>query len=145
MPCPTSSPPFTRYATRAPPSSRSSGWARAIPRSTPPPGRRPGTRARSRAASGAGRTQGALQGALGLIDRARFARTIDVGEAEALARTLFALTPGGESALDRAVARWVETALLPGLARGVYGAQAPGDAETTVLRAMAGDRLERAG
>jgi hypothetical protein len=89
------------------------------------------------------RTQGALQGALGLIERARFARTIDVGEAEALARTLFALTPGGESGLDRAVVRWVETTLLPALARGVYGAQPPGDADTTVLRAMAGDRVER--
>ena len=88
------------------------------------------------------RSLGAFQGALGLIDRARFARTIDVVAAGELARGLFAASGGEERALDRGIAGWVEATLLPALARGVYGAQEPGDAETTVLRAMAGDRLE---
>ena len=35
-----------------------------------------------------------------------------------------------------------EGVLLPELGRAVYGAQPPGDAETTILRAMAGDRVE---
>ncbi len=105
-----------------------------------------GAAAARRASSASGRAglraQGALQGALGVIDRARFARTIDVAGAEELARTLFAASGGEGRALDRAIAGWVEATLLPALARGVYGGREPGDPETTVLRAMAGDRLE---
>jgi hypothetical protein len=82
-----------------------------------------------------------LQGALGVIDRARFARTLDVAAAERLVRSLLD-APGGGDGNARAVASWVEATLLPELARAVYGAQPPGDPETTVLRAMAGDRVE---
>ena len=82
----------------------------------------------------------ALQGALGVIDRARFARTLDAAAAERLVRSLLDVPVGGEG---RALAPWVEAALLPELARAVYGPRPPGDPETTVLRAMAGDRVER--
>ena len=81
-----------------------------------------------------------LQGALGVIDRARFARTLDVAAAERLVRSLVDAFPGGEGQA-RAVASWVESALLAELARAVYGTRPPGDPETTVLRAMAGDRV----
>ena len=78
-----------------------------------------------------------------MIDRARFARTIDVAGAEEPARTLFDVARGEEPALDRAVAGWVEARLLPALARArLRRPGPPGDPETTVLRAMAGDRLE---
>jgi hypothetical protein len=39
----------------------------------------------------------------------------------------------------RTAAAWVERVLLPELARAVYGERPPGEPETTVLRAMAGD------
>ena len=82
-----------------------------------------------------------LQGALGVVDRARFARTFDVAAAERLVRSLLSMPVRGEGQA-RAIASWVEAALLPELARAVYGPRAQGDPETTVLRAMAGDRVE---
>jgi hypothetical protein len=82
-----------------------------------------------------------LQGALGLIDRARFARTLDLAAAERLVRSLVVAAEGSPGQA-RAVAAWVEGTLLPELARAVYGALPPGDPETTLLRAMAGDRAE---
>jgi hypothetical protein len=82
-----------------------------------------------------------LQGALGLIDRARFARTLDLATAERLLRSLLTATDGTADPA-RSVAAWVEGTLLPELARAVYGAQPPGEPETTLLRAMAGDRAE---
>lgn len=97
-----------------------------------------------RAGPGAGDASSAhrtLQGALGVIDRARFARTLDAAAAERLVRSLFEVPVGGGEGA-RALAGWVEAALLPELARAVYGSQPPGDAETTVLRAMAGARVE---
>ncbi|HSD27104.1 MAG TPA: hypothetical protein VLL75_07345, partial [Vicinamibacteria bacterium] len=81
-----------------------------------------------------------LQGALAMVDRARFARTLDLAAAERLLRSLLGATEPGVQ--PRAVAAWLEGTLLPELARAVYGAQPPGDAETTLLRAMAGDRSE---
>jgi hypothetical protein len=82
-----------------------------------------------------------LQGALALVDRARVARTIDLVAAEGLARSLFALPFGDAGARERALAEWIGGVLLPELARAVYGSRPPGDPETTVLRAMAGDRV----
>ena len=86
--------------------------------------------------------QGGLQGALALIDRARVARTVDLAAAESLARSLFALPVGDAVAREHALAAWMDGVLLPELARAVYGSQPAGDPETTVLRAMAGDRVE---
>jgi hypothetical protein len=74
-----------------------------------------------------------------VIDRARFARTLDLAAAERLVRSLLDAAVGGDRGAG-AVASWVEGELLPELARAVYGTQPPGEAETTVLRAMAGDR-----
>jgi hypothetical protein len=84
-----------------------------------------------------------LQGALGVIDRARFARTLDRPTSEALVRSLLAVPLGDEAAHGRALAEWVGAVLLPVLERGVYGGRTPGGPETTVLRAMAGDQAER--
>ena len=86
--------------------------------------------------------QGGLQGALALIDRARVARTLELAAAEGLARSLFALPVGEAGARERALASWMDGVLLPELARAVYGTLPAGDPETTVLRAMAGDRVE---
>ncbi len=97
-----------------------------------------------RAGSGGGEAASlhrTLQGALGVVDRARFARTVDVAGAERLVRSLLDVPMGGEGQA-RALAAWMEASLLPELARAVYGTQPPGDPETTVLRAMAGDRAE---
>jgi len=96
-----------------------------------------------RAASVSGREEarqvhGGLQGALGVVDRARFARTLDLAGAERLVRSLCELPVEGEGRA-RALAAWVEGALLPELVRAVYGALPPGEPETTILRAMAGD------
>ncbi len=88
------------------------------------------------------RALGGLQGALGVIDRVRFARTLDVAASERLARSLFELPFDQRAARDRALAAWVETGLLPELAPAVYGTMPAGDPETTVLRAMAGDLVE---
>ena len=86
------------------------------------------------------RVHGTLQGALGVIDRARFARTLDLAAAERLVRSLCEV-PGEGEGRARALAAWVEAVLLPELGRAVYGAQPPGEPETTILRAMAGDRV----
>ena len=85
------------------------------------------------------RLHGGLQGALGVVDRARFARTLDLAAAERLLRSLFEV-PGEGGGRARGLAAWVEGVLLPELGRAVYGAQLPGEPETTILRAMAGDR-----
>jgi hypothetical protein len=87
------------------------------------------------------RAHGGLQGALGVVDRARFARTLDLAAAERLVRSLCEVQGEGD-ARARALAAWVEGVLLPDLGRAVYGAQPPGEPETTILRAMAGDRVE---
>jgi hypothetical protein len=104
--------------------------------------------AAARVAAGAGPGSGeaaslhrVLQGSLGVIDRARFAGTLDVSAAERLVRSLLDVSAGGQPPA-RAVASWAERELLPQLARAVYGAIPPGDPETTVLRAMAGDRAD---
>ena len=101
-----------------------------------------------RAASVSGREEAlrvhaGLQGALGVVDRARFARTLDLAAAERLVRSLCELPVEAEGRA-RALAAWVEGALLPELGRAVYGALPPGEPETTILRAMAGDRVEGA-
>ncbi len=83
------------------------------------------------------RIHGALQGALCVVDRARFARTLDVAAAERLVRSLCELPVEGDGGA-RALAAWVEGVLLPELARAAYGAQPAGEPETTILRAMAG-------
>jgi hypothetical protein len=103
-----------------------------------------GAARRAGGASGRGealRVHRGLQGALRVVDRARFARTLDLAAAERLLRSLFAVQGEGD-ARGRDLAAWVEGVLLPELGRAVYGAQPPGDAETTILRAMAGDRVE---
>lgn len=85
---------------------------------------------------------GGLQGALCLIDRARFARTLDLAASERLVRSLCDVPVAGPGHA-RALAEWVEGVLLPELARAVYGARPPGEPETTLLRAMAGHPVER--
>ena len=85
-----------------------------------------------------------LQGALGVIDRARFARTLDLAAAERLVRSLCEL-PVEVEGRARALAAWIEGALLPELVRAVYGALPPGEPETTILRAMAGDSVDGRG
>ena len=82
-----------------------------------------------------------LQGALGVVDRARFARTLDLAAAERLVRSLCELPVEAEGRA-RALATWVEGVLLPELGRAVYGARPAGEPETTILRAMAGDRVD---
>ena len=42
----------------------------------------------------------------------------------------------------RGLAAWVEGVLLPELGRAVHGTQPPGEPETTILRAMSGDRVD---
>jgi hypothetical protein len=105
-----------------------------------------GVRAARRAGSRTGedgrRLQLGLQGALGVIDRARFAGTLGLAAAADLARSLFALPLGERGAGERVLAGWVGTTLLPELGRAVYGARPPGDPDTTVLRAMAGDVVQ---
>jgi len=85
---------------------------------------------------------GGLQGALSLIDRARFARTLDLAASERLVRSLCEVPVAGQGHA-RALADWVEGMLLPELARAVYGAHPPGEPETTILRALAGHPVER--
>ncbi len=85
---------------------------------------------------------GGLQGALSLIDRARFARTLDLAASERLVRSLCDVPVAGPGHA-RALAEWIEGVLLPELARAVYGARPPGEPETTLLRAMAGHPVER--
>ncbi len=87
------------------------------------------------------RLHGGIQGALGIVDRARFARTLDLASAERLLRSLFDL-PGKGDERAQGLAAWVKTALVPELGRAVYGAKPPGEPETTILRAMAGYRVE---
>jgi hypothetical protein len=89
------------------------------------------------------RLHGALQGALAVVDRARFARTLDRAAAEGLVRSLLEVPFVPKGSGSRALASWVEADLLPGLERAVYGGQPPGEAETTVLRAMAGHVVDR--
>jgi len=90
------------------------------------------------------RVHGALQGALAVIDQARFARTLDRAAAEGLVRSLVAVQRAPKGAGSRALAAWVEASLLPELAHAVYDERLPGEAETTVLRAMAGHVVGRA-
>ena len=83
-----------------------------------------------------------LQAALGIVERVRFARTIDVAQAGALVRSLVAL-PWSDRGVGPAVARWTRGDLLPLLRGVVTDAATPADlgaAEDTVLRAMAGSR-----
>jgi hypothetical protein len=76
-----------------------------------------------------------------VIDRTRFAHTLDGAAAERLARSLFEVPAEGDG-YGRSIAAWAEAMLLPELARAVYGTQPPGDPQTTVLHAMAGHRVE---
>ena len=88
-------------------------------------------RAARRAGAASGREDalpgpGGLQGALGVVDRARFARTLDLAAAERLLRSLFEV-PGEGAGRARGLAAWVEGVLLPELGRAVYGTQPPGE------------------
>jgi hypothetical protein len=102
-----------------------------------------GVRAARRASSAprdeAGPLHPALQGLLAVVDRARFARTLDAAAAERLAGSLFEVPFEARGSGPRALAAWTETVLLPELARAVYGDRPAGEPETTVLRAVAGD------
>jgi hypothetical protein len=89
------------------------------------------------------RVQGALQGAVAVVDRARFAGTLDQAAAQRLLRSLFEVAFEPKSGGCRALAAWVRTALLPDLDRAVYGSRPADEAETTVLRAMAGEVVGR--
>ena len=74
-----------------------------------------------------------FQGALALLERARFARTLDVGSASRLASQLMAL-PLTDGRYHGGVAQWLDAHVLPALA-AITGAG--GDA---LLAAMAGRR-----
>jgi hypothetical protein len=81
-----------------------------------------------------------FQGALALVERARFAQTLEASQAEALVLSLAAV-PATDGAYRGGIARWVQERLLPVLARTVDGDAASISAEHTVLGGMAGDRL----
>ena len=82
-----------------------------------------------------------LQASLGVVERARFARTIGAAEAGALVRSLVAL-PWADGAVGPAAAAWTRSELLPALRAVVADAASRGDAgaEDLLLRAMAGSR-----
>lgn len=105
-----------------------------------------GVRAARRASAAGGeaaeRAHRGLQGGLAIVDRARFSRVLAADAAARLAAALFALPFDDAGAWPGGLARWVEGDLVPAAAAGVYGGLASGDAETTLLRAMAGDSLE---
>jgi hypothetical protein len=90
----------------------------------------------------ADRLQRGLQGALGVIDRSRFARTLDASSSAELLESLFAVPFAGGGVWPPALVSWIEGDLLPRLARGVYGDHPTGDVDTVVLRAMAGDTVD---
>ncbi|HEX9189305.1 MAG TPA: hypothetical protein VGB87_19665, partial [Vicinamibacteria bacterium] len=102
-----------------------------------------GVRAARRASSAprdeAGPLHGALQGLLAVVDRARFARTLDAAAAVRLAGSLFDVPFELRGSGPRALAAWTESVLLPELARAVYGDRPAGEPDTTVLRGVAGD------
>jgi len=83
-----------------------------------------------------------LQGAMALLDRARFARTLDAAAAESLVRSLAAVPLRGKR-YEGGVARWVEEQLLPTLSALVDPDPATASAEETLLGALAGDRLNQ--
>jgi hypothetical protein len=96
------------------------------------------------AALGAGprgaRALAQFQGALALLDRARFARTLDVAQTEALVLSLAAV-PVRSGGYEGGIARWAEERLLPALVPLVDPDPASASAEGTLLAALAGDRL----
>ncbi len=105
-----------------------------------------GVRAARRASAAGGeaaeRAHRGLQGGLALVDRARVSRVLTAEAAGLLAAALYALPLDDAGAWPPGLARWVEADLVPAAAAGVYGGLAGGDAETTLLRAVAGDVLE---
>ena len=101
-----------------------------------PPGVRRRRRGRRR------RRSRGLQGALCLIDRARFARTLDLAASERLVRSLCDVPVAGPGHA-RALAELGRGGAPAEAPRAVYGARPPGEPETTLLRAMAGHPVER--
>jgi hypothetical protein len=81
-----------------------------------------------------------FQGALALLDRARFAHTLEAAEAEALVASLAAVPLGG-GGYRGGVARWIEERLLPAVAPLVDADPSSASAEGSVIGALAGDRL----
>jgi hypothetical protein len=83
-----------------------------------------------------------FQGALANLDRARFARTLDVARAESLVRSLAAVALRG-GGYDGGIARWTEEQLLPALAPLVDPDPSSASAEETLVGALAGDRVDQ--
>jgi hypothetical protein len=88
------------------------------------------------------RELGILEGSLAILDRARFARTLDAAETQRLVEGL--LETIGRRASEDQTADWIDATLVPALGRAAYGDDVPpGGAEASVVRAMAGDRVKR--
>jgi hypothetical protein len=81
-----------------------------------------------------------FQGAVALLDRARFARTLEATDAEALVASL-ATVPLSAGAYHGGVARWIEERLLPAVGPIVDADPSSASAEGSLLGALAGDRL----
>ena len=81
-----------------------------------------------------------FQGALGLIERVRFVRTLDVATTSRLVEALVALPLSEEGEYLGHLAAWVETLLLPALEKGVGHPEAWGSHEELVLASLAGVR-----
>lgn len=105
-----------------------------------------GVRAARRAGAAHGadaiRVQRGIQGALAVIDRARFARTLDADGCAGLLGSLFAVPFEERDLWPPALVSWTVGDLLPQLVRGIYGNRAAGDVDTVLLRAMAGDTID---
>ena len=83
-----------------------------------------------------------LQGAIALLERSRFAGTLDTARGQALLGSLLDV-PVEDGRYDGRLAAWLDEALLPALRAATYGAAEPGADEQVVARALTGARLGR--
>jgi hypothetical protein len=88
-----------------------------------------------------------FQGALALVERARFSRSLDATQADALVASLCAVPVNDEGEYLGGVAAWIEQAFLPavGAAQTSEAARAALPLEDRALAAMAGFTAARAG
>jgi hypothetical protein len=83
-----------------------------------------------------------FQGALALLQRVTRQHGLSRSEAQPLARALFDLVAEREHGYAGRLLEHIETRLLPRLVQSVYGSVPPDSAERTLLRALAGARLD---
>lgn len=84
-----------------------------------------------------------FQGALGVLERIRFARTIDAGVASALVDSLVRLPLTEDGEYVGHIARWCQSELVPALARATGRDAASTGSEQFVLEALAGRTAAR--